>query len=101
MGKVDLAEQYAQSSVMAWDREGASTKRDSVNADITLALIHAKAGEPDTVLLVKHPLAGVAPLKSVRARRQLGELVGVLEAGTDSTSQQLAYHTKKVSGMVV
>jgi transcriptional regulator with XRE-family HTH domain len=101
MGKVDLAEQYAQSSVMAWDREGASTKRDSVNADITLALIHAKAGEPDTVLLVKHALAGVAPLKSVRARRQLGELVGVLEARTDSTSQQLAYHTKKVSGMVV
>lgn len=99
LGKIDLAEQYAKSSVMAWG--GASTKRDSVNADITLALIHAKAGEPDTVLLVKHALSGVAPLKSVRARRQLGELVTVLETRTDSTSKQLAYHTKKVSGMVV
>jgi transcriptional regulator with XRE-family HTH domain len=100
LGKVDLAEQYAKSSVAAWSQEG-STKRDSVNADITLALIHAKAGEPDTVLLVKHALSGVAPLKSVRARRQLGELVSVLEARTDSTSQQLAYHTKRVSGMMV
>jgi tetratricopeptide (TPR) repeat protein len=98
LGKVDLAEQYAKSSVMAWGQEGTS-KRDRVEADITLALIHAKAGEPDTVLLVKHALTGVAPLKSVRARRKLGELVGVLEARTDSTSQQLAYHVKGVAGM--
>src|SRR4030095_17100115 len=84
LGKVDLAEQYAKSSVMAWSQEGAF-KRDSVEADITLALIHAKAGEPDTVLLVKHALSGVAPLKSVRARRQLAALVSVLEARTDST----------------
>jgi transcriptional regulator with XRE-family HTH domain len=99
LGKFDLAEQYAKSSVMTWDQEGDSTKRDSVNADITLALIHAKAGEPDTVLLVKHALTGVAPLKSVRARRQLGELVGVLAARTDTTSQQLAHHVRGVAGM--
>ncbi len=100
LGEVDLAEQYAKSSVAAWAEEG-TTRRDSVEADITLALIHAKAGESDTVLLVKHALTGVVPLKSVRARRQLGELVSVLEARTDSTSRQSAYHTKKVSGMIV
>jgi tetratricopeptide (TPR) repeat protein len=66
-GKIDLAEQYAKSSVAAWAKEG-TTRRDSVEADITLALIHAKAGEPDTVMLVKHALNGVAPLRSVRAR---------------------------------
>jgi hypothetical protein len=98
LGKLDLAEQYAKSSVSRWAEESTS-RRDSVEADITLALIHAKAGEPDTVLLVKHALTGVAPLKSVRARRQLGELVNVLESRTDSTSQQLAHHVKGVAGM--
>jgi ABC-type branched-subunit amino acid transport system substrate-binding protein len=80
-------------------RPGLKRVQLGVEADITLALIHAKAGEPDTVLLAKHALTGVAPLKSVRARGQLGELVGVLEARTDSTSQQLAHHVKAVAGM--
>jgi transcriptional regulator with XRE-family HTH domain len=100
LGKLYLAEQYAKSSVTAWAKEG-TTRRDSVEADITLALIHAKAGEPDAAILVKRAVGGVAPLKSLRARRQLNELVVVLEARKDSTSQDLAHHAKKAAGMMV
>jgi hypothetical protein len=75
------------------------SQRDSVEADITLAVIHAKAGDSDAVALTKRAIAGVAPLRSVRARKKLVELVSALETRSDSTCKDLAHHARGVAGM--
>jgi hypothetical protein len=97
LGKLDRAENMAISSVRKWEDEGVS-KRDSVEADILLATLHAMAGEPDTVMLARKAISGVAGLQSVRARQvKLVPLVQALEARhTRQEFKDLAVHARRV-----
>jgi hypothetical protein len=80
LGQIDTAEALAVSSVQKLEAEGVS-KRDSVEADIVLATLHAIAGDPDTAILARKAIEGVARLQSVRARQvKLLPLAQTLEA---------------------
>jgi transcriptional regulator with XRE-family HTH domain len=97
LGKLDRAENIAISSVRKWEDEGVA-KRDSVEADILLATLHASAGEPDTVMLARKAISGVAGLQSVRARQvKLVPLVQALETRhTRQDFKDLAVHARRV-----
>jgi hypothetical protein len=97
LGKIDVAEGLAVSSVRRWDEEGVS-RRDRVEADILIATLHATAGEPDTGILARKAISGVAGLRSVRARQvKLVPLVRALEARhTRPEFQDLAVHARRV-----
>ncbi len=97
IGKVDRAESFTASSVRKWNAEGIS-RRDRVEADIMLATLHATTGEPDTVILARKAISGVAELQSVRARQvKLIPLVQALEARhTRQEFKDLAIHARRV-----
>ncbi len=79
LGQLDTAESFAARSVRKWAHEGVS-RRDSVEADILLATLHARAGELDTAALARKAITGVAELQSVRARHiKLAPLAQALE----------------------
>lgn len=94
LGRIDAAESLAVSSVQKWQVEGVS-KRDSVESDIVLAILHAMTGQPDTTALTQKALAGVVGLQSVRAREiKLLPLAQTLD--TRPQFKDLAVHTWRV-----
>ena len=94
LGHLDVAEPYAAGAVRAW---GSGEQRNGVLADITLATIHVRAGEPDGLPLAKKAIDGVALLRSVRARvRWLEPLVAALEARPGSDYRDLARMARQV-----
>ncbi len=96
LGKLDIAEQFAASSVRQWKVEGTS-RRDSVLPDIALATIHVTAGEPDGAALAHRAVTSVAQLRSPRARMSLGRLVDALEARPRSDHRELAHQARQVA----
>lgn len=100
LGQLDTAEALAVSSVRKWEAEGVS-RRDSVEADIILAMLHATAGEPDTAILARKAITGVAGLQSVRAREvKLLPLAQALEAQPRAEFRELAIHARRVAHSV-
>jgi transcriptional regulator with XRE-family HTH domain len=97
LGKLDTAQAFATSSVRKWEAEGVS-KRDSVEADIVLATLHASTRQLDTVPLAQKAIGGVAGLQSVRARQvKLQPLVEALENQPGrSEFKDLAVYARKV-----
>jgi transcriptional regulator with XRE-family HTH domain len=95
LGRLDTAEASARQSVDKWAEEG-TTRRDSVGADIALAMIHTVAGQSDSAALARRAIAGVAPLRSLRARGHLTGLVRALDTRHDSTSRELAQQARGV-----
>jgi hypothetical protein len=100
LGKLDIAEQLAASSVRQWKVEGTS-RRDSVLPDIALATIHVTAGEPDGAALAHRAITSVAELRSVRARMSLGRLVDALETRPRSDNRELARQVRQVASVRV
>lgn len=98
LGKLDIAEQFAASSVRRWKAEGTS-RRDSVRPDIALATIHLTAGEPDGAALAHRAIMSVAELRSVRARKSLGRLVDALETRSRSDNRELAHQARQVASV--
>ncbi len=97
LGRVETAEQFAQSAVRKWGEEG-SAARDSVESDIALACLHVRAGEPDSVALAHRAIASVASLRSVRARMKLRSLVAALETRSSrSDCTELASRARLVA----
>ncbi|MDQ3275831.1 MAG: helix-turn-helix domain-containing protein [Actinomycetota bacterium] len=95
LGRLDVAESYAVGAVRA--RAGGE-RRNGVLADVTLAIIHVRAGEPDGVRLAKQAIDGVASLRSVRAReRWLEPLAAALEARPGSDYRELARMARQVA----
>ncbi|MGH4025645.1 MAG: helix-turn-helix domain-containing protein [Pseudonocardiaceae bacterium] len=94
LGRLDLAEQLAASSVRVW---GEQDRRDSVQAATTLAAIHVDAGEPDGLTLAGNVIRDVASLRSGRARAKLCGLADVLAARPDGSSRELAVHARRVA----
>ena len=95
LGHLDIAESFATSSVRGW---GQGERRDGVLGDITLAVIHVRAGEPRGLQLAHHVVTGVTKLNSVRARQQLEPLAAALEARSSSSdARQLARMARQVA----
>lgn len=95
LGRVGPAEAIAASSVRKWTAEG-HARRDSVLSDIALATIHTQAGDTSSARLAHTAISNVASLRSGRARAALTPLVEALQARSDSTSRDLAYHARKL-----
>ncbi len=96
LGQLDIAESLAARSVRKWAHEGIS-RRDSVEADILLATLHARAGELDTAVLARKAIAGVAGLQSVRARDiKLAPLAQALESRPYPEFKDLAVAARQV-----
>jgi len=97
LGRLDTAERFAASSIRKWAAEGTS-RREGVLADISLAAIHTYTGEFNADVLAQRAIAGVAPLRSVRASRvKLAPLVKALDARSDSTSRDLARRARQLA----
>jgi hypothetical protein len=94
-GRLDVAEPFAAASVRRW--EGTSSQRERTGADILLATIHVRAGEPDGVRLAHGAITDVTKLSSVRARRRLEPLVTALEARPGSDHRELARMARQVT----
>src|SRR5262249_38657781 len=89
LGRFDTSEVYARASLDKWAKFG-SAKRDSVEAEITLATVHLRSGEVGSgALLARRAITDVAPLASVRARARLAPLEQALASRRDSTCQDL------------
>jgi transcriptional regulator with XRE-family HTH domain len=87
-GRLDAAEPFAAASVRRW--EGGSSQRARTQADILLATIHVRAGEPGGLGLAHGAITGVMKLSSIRARRRLEPLVAALQARAGNDYRQLA-----------
>jgi hypothetical protein len=88
INRLDEARSYAALSVQTWDPED---RRESTKARITLATIHALAGESDTELLAAKALDGAESLHSLRVRSQLKPLEEALTRRTSTTNTDLAH----------
>jgi hypothetical protein len=98
LGRLDIAERFAASSVSKWAAE-ATSRRESVLAEISLATVHTRTGQSDAAVLAQRAIAGVAPLRSLRTRRvKLAPLVEALDARADSLSRDLAYRARQLAG---
>jgi transcriptional regulator with XRE-family HTH domain len=96
LGDLVSAEAFARASLDKWARLGRA-KRDSVEAEITLATIHLRSGEVNSgALLARRAIADVVPLQSVRARSRLDPLERALASRRDSTCQDLARAVRQV-----
>jgi hypothetical protein len=95
LGRLDVAESYAAGAVRA---RGSGERRNGVLADITLATIHVRAGEPDGLRLAKAAIDGAALLRSIRAReRWLAPLADALEARSGADARELARMARQVA----
>ncbi len=101
LGRVDTAEALAASSVRKWAAEP-DAHRDSVEAQIMLASLHARSGELDSIPLAQRAISQVAQLRSVRARVCLRRLVAALETRpARSDFAELARRAKQVAAVQV
>nr|MDQ3765657.1 hypothetical protein [Actinomycetota bacterium] len=67
LGRLDTAEQFAASALRTYD-EG--HRRSRTLAELFLAEVHVRAGEPRGLTLARHAIEKVSTLQSVAARRQ-------------------------------
>jgi hypothetical protein len=86
-GRLDAAESFAAASVRRW-RDG--SRRARTGAEILLATIHIRAGEPDGLALAHGAITGVSKLTSIRARQRLKPLVAALHTRPGHDAHELA-----------
>ena len=94
LGSLDVAEQFATSSVRGW---GEGNRRDGVLGEITSATIHVQAGEPDGLRLAHGAVTAVSKLRSQRARDRLTPLITTLESRPGSDHRELARMARQVA----
>jgi hypothetical protein len=93
MGNVDAAHHYAELSVNTWDPDD---RRESTKARITLATVHAVAGEPCAERSAAAALNGAEALHSVRVRSQLEPLETALAQRPTSAYTDLAHRAHAI-----
>jgi hypothetical protein len=95
LGQLDAAEQFAASALRTY---GENHRRSRTLAELFLAEIHVRAGEPQGLTMARHALEEVSTLQSVAARQQrLLPLVTALEARPSSDTQELAQLARKIA----
>ncbi|HWR47026.1 MAG TPA: helix-turn-helix transcriptional regulator [Pseudonocardiaceae bacterium] len=94
LGQLDAAEQLAASAVRSY---GENHRRDRTQAELLLAEVHVRAGEPGGLTLARDAIEGVSILRSVVARRQrLVPLAAALEARPGSDTRELARIARRI-----
>ena len=95
LGQLDTAEQLATSAVRTFS-EG--HRKDRIAAQLLLAEVHIRAGEPQGLILARHAIAGVSALRSVTTRRQrLLPLAAALETRPSTDNLELARIARQVA----
>jgi transcriptional regulator with XRE-family HTH domain len=94
LGRFDAAEQLAASAVRTY---GEHHRRDRTQAELLLAEVHVRAGEPCGLTLAREAIEKV-PLQSVAARRQrLVPLATALGARPGSDTRELARRARQIA----
>ncbi|MDQ3762661.1 MAG: helix-turn-helix domain-containing protein [Actinomycetota bacterium] len=95
LGRLDTAEQFAASAVRTY---GEGHRRGRTLAELLLAEVHVRAGEPQGLTVARHAIAEVNTLQSVAVRRErLVPLAAALEAWPSSDTRELARTARKVA----
>ncbi|MGB6164399.1 MAG: helix-turn-helix transcriptional regulator [Pseudonocardiaceae bacterium] len=96
LGQLDSAEQFATNAVRTFD-EG-RYRRGRTLAQLLLAEVYVRAGEPQGLILARHAIAEVSTLQSVPTRRErLIPLATALEARPGTDTQELARAARQVA----
>jgi transcriptional regulator with XRE-family HTH domain len=95
LGELDSAHAAAATSVRAW-RQG-TDRREGVVADITLARVNVRAGEPTGLRMSAEAIESVRPLRSGLAREWLIPLADDLGTQPGSDAQDLARTAREVA----
>jgi hypothetical protein len=95
LGQLDTAEQFATSAVRTF---GENHRRGRTVAQLLLAEVHVRAGEPQGLTLARDAINKVSTLQSVAARRErLIPLATALEARPDSDTRELARIARQIA----
>ena len=93
LGQLDAAEQYAASAVRTYSD---NHRKDRTTAELLLAEVHIRAGEPQGLTLARHAIDEVSTLHSVAVRRQrLIPLATALETRPDT--RELARTARQIT----
>ncbi|MBV8541919.1 MAG: helix-turn-helix transcriptional regulator [Pseudonocardiales bacterium] len=96
LGRLNTAEQLTASAVRAYGQ--GHYRRGHTVAELLLAEIHVRAGEPRGLTLAHQVIETVSTLQSVAARREwLTPLVTALEARPGTDTQELARTARQVA----
>ncbi|MBV8539957.1 MAG: hypothetical protein JO364_06275 [Pseudonocardiales bacterium] len=96
LGRFDAAERFAASAVHAYS-EG-HYRRGHTLAELLLAEIHIRAGEPRGLVLAHQAIEKVSTLQSVAARREwLTPLATALQARPGTDTQELARTARQIA----
>jgi transcriptional regulator with XRE-family HTH domain len=93
LGNLDAAHHYAEESVNTWNSDD---RREATKARITLATVHAVAGEPIAARSATAALDGAEALYSLRVRAQLEPLEVALATRYTSTHTDLAHRAHSI-----
>ncbi len=95
LGQLDTAEQFAASAVRTY---GEAHRRSRTLAELILAEVHVRAGEPRGLTLARHAIDEVSTLQSIAVRRErLLPLATALQARPNSDTQELAQLARKIA----
>jgi transcriptional regulator with XRE-family HTH domain len=95
LGQFDAAEQFAASALRIY---GESHRRGRTQAQLLLAEVHIRAGEPQGMTLARQAIDGVSALRSVAVRRELLiPLAAALESRPGTDTRELARVARKVA----
>ncbi len=92
--QLDTAEPFAATAVRTF---GEGHHRGRTLAELTLAEIHVRTGNPSGLALAQHAITAASMLQSAVARRHLVALAVALEARPDSHARELARMARQVA----
>ena len=95
LGQLDVAERFATSAVRSY---GQSHRVGHTMAELLLAEIHIRAGEPQGLTLARQAIEGASTLQSVAAHRErLMPLAGALETRPGTDTRELARTARQIA----
>ncbi len=95
LGRLDVAEQFAASAVRTY---GEGHRVGRTRAELLLAEVHVRAGEPRGLTLAPQAIEAVGTLQSVAVRREgLMPLAAALQARPGSDARELARMARQIA----
>jgi hypothetical protein len=98
LGELDAAECSAASAVRIYSDSEGRYRRGLTQAELLLAEVHIRAGEPQGLTLAHHAIEQVTTLQSLAARRErLIPLATVLDARPGTDARDLARTARQIA----
>ena len=95
LGQLDVAERFATSALRSY---GQSHRVGHTMAELLLAEIHIRAGEPQGLTLARQAIERASTLQSIAAHRErLMPLATVLETRPGSDTRELARTARQIA----